>query len=233
VARAAVLLDGDEALASLELYFGGRFTGAWFDAAGRRTDPATGAPLDQEPNRLSIEDLQSLSLLDVALKPREMIDLFAVNRDLDHLLGRIGREITLVGAPPARDVSETPWASAVKAYKLLRSVRGVGRTRASAILARKRPHLFPIWDRHVAEGLGMRGQDHDWVIVQDVVTEHLERLQELDNDLRGNHRDAGRIQGLSLLRVLDIVVWMRMHGADLIDGGDMVKIAPRALTKAP
>jgi len=233
VARAGVLLAGDEALAALDLYFGGRYTGAWFDAVGRGTDPASGVPVDQEPNRLTIEDLLSLSLLDVPLQPREMIDLFEVNRDLDHLLGRISCRLTLGGAPSACDLTETPWASADEAHRLLRTVSGVGRTRASKLLARKRPHLIPIWDRHVAEGLGMRGPDNDWVIVQDVVVAHADRLQDLGDQLRGNHRDAGRIDGLSLLRVLDVIVWMRVHGADLIGGGEIVKVSPRSLIRAP
>jgi hypothetical protein len=233
VARAGVLLAGDAALVALDLYFGGRYTGAWFDAAGRGTDPASGAPVDPEPNRLTVEDLLSLALLDVPLKPREMIDLFEVNRDLDHLLGRISRHLALAAAPSARDLTEPPWASAAEAHRLLRTVSGVGRTRASKILARKRPHLIPIWDRHVGEGLGMRSMDQDWAIVQDVVVEHADRLQELGDQLRGNHRDAGRIHGLSLLRVLDVVVWMRVHGADLIGGGEIIKVSPRSLVRAP
>ena len=231
LARASVLLDGEQALAALELYFGGRYTGAWFDAAGRRTDPATGASIDHEPNRLTIEDLLSLSLLDTPLRPAEMLDLAALNRGLDLLLGRIDRELTLAAAEPARQRQASPWGAADEAYWLLRTVRGVGRTRASKILARKRPHLIPIWDRYVAEGLGIQSPDSYWGVAQDVVIAHGERLHELRNELRSRHLDAGRMQGLSVLRVLDIVVWMRVHGADLVEGHESIRIAPKALHK--
>ena len=232
VARAGVLLSGDAANSALELYFSGRFTGAWFDAVGRGTDPATGAPVDREPNRVTIEDSLSLSLLDTPLKPREVIGLLEINRDLVHLLGRIDLGLTLIAAAPAEDFTESPWASASMAYKLLRASSGIGRSRASKLLARKRPHLIPVWDRYVAEGLAMKGSDQDWVIMQDVVVAHSDRLHAIADEFRFSNRDNGRAQGLSLLRMFDIIGWMRMHGCDLIDDGVAVKVAARLLAKA-
>jgi Family of unknown function (DUF6308) len=217
VRRAEAFLAGDAARRALEVYFSGRFSGAWFDAAGRDTDPATGVPVDPTPTRLTIEDILSLTLLDAGLGPDQMTHLLDLNIDIHHLLARIHPSLTLADAPDPEDESEGPWVAANEMFKLVRKVPHVGRSRASKLLARKRPHLIPIWDRHLAAGLGMGKRDNDWAIVQQIVRTHGERLAELRTDLETAHPDDGRVWGLSQLRLLDVVVWMRTHGARLCD----------------
>jgi hypothetical protein len=213
VRRAERLLDGPGALRALEAYFSGRYTGAWFDAAGRPTDAATGAPVDPIPNRLTVEDLLSLGLLDVGLRTDTMIALLEHNADVAHRLMRIDRDLHLADAPDPSHDGEGPWVAANQLWKLLREVPAVGRTRASKLIARKRPHLIPIYDRHVVHGLGAAKSDNYWAIVQHVVQTHRLRLAELHTDLLAAHPDDGTIRALSELRVLDIVIWMRVHGA--------------------
>lgn len=202
------------ALQALESYTSsGRFTGAWFESSGRPGDPATGGPVDPSPSRFSIEDLQSLALLDVGLQPKTMVELLDRNTEIASLLGRIDPALSLADAPDPRDETEGPWVPASQLWKLLRSVPQVGRTRASKLMARKRPHLIPGFDRHVAQGLRLTKHDNDWLIIQQVVRAHAERLAELHFELQANHPGEGRLRGLSQLRVLDIVIWMRSHGA--------------------
>lgn len=217
VRRAGAFLEGDEAIRALELYFSGRFSGAWFDAAGRETDPATGVPVDPTPTRLTIEDVLSLALLDAGLGPEQITHLLDLNVDIHHLLARIHGSLTLADAPDPTDETEGPWVAANEMFKLVRKVPHIGRSRASKLLARKRPHLIPIWDRHLAAGLGMGKTDNDWAVAQQIVRTHGDRLAELRTELETAHPDEGRLWGLSQLRILDIVVWTRHHGARLIE----------------
>ena len=213
IRRAGSFLEGPLALRALESYSSGRYTGSWFESAGRPSDPATGVPVDPSPSRFSIEDLLSLALLDVGLEPKTMIGLLDRNAEIASLLGRIDPSLSLADAPDPREESEGPWVPATQLWKVLRSVPQVGRTRASKLMARKRPHLIPIFDRHVAEGLGLTKHDNDWLIVQQVVRAHDQRLAELLFELQAIHPGEGRSRGLSRLRILDIVIWMRVHGA--------------------
>ena len=159
----------------------------------------------------------SLALLDVGLQPKAMIGLLDRNTEIASLLGRIDPALSLADAPDPRDESEGPWVPASQLWKVLRSVPQVGRTRASKLMVRKRPHLIPTFDRHVAEGLRLTKHDNDWLIIQQVVRAHAQRLAELQFELQANHPGEGRLRGLSQLRVLDIVIWMRSHGASQSD----------------
>jgi hypothetical protein len=218
IRRAGLFLEGPLALQALESYTSsGQYTGAWFECAGRPSDPATGAPVDPSPSRFSIEDLTSLALLDVSLQPKTMLGLLERNTEIASLLGRIDPSMSLADAPDPRDESEGPWVPASQLWKLLRSVPQVGRTRASKLMARKRPHLIPAFDRHIAEGLKLTKHDNDWLIVQEVVRAHAQRLAELHFELQADHPGEGRLRGLSQLRILDIVIWMRCHGAGQSD----------------
>jgi len=214
IRRAGWFLEGPLALHALESYTSsGQYTGAWFESAGRPSDPATGVPVDPSPSRFSIEDLMALALLDVGLQPKTMIELLDRNTEIASLLGRIDPSLSLADAPDPRDETEGPWVPASQLWKVLRSVPQVGRTRASKLMVRKRPHLIPMFDRHVADGLRLTKHDNDWLIIQQVVRVHAERIAELQFELQANHPHDGRLRGLSQLRVLDIVIWMRSHGA--------------------
>ncbi len=159
----------------------------------------------------------SLALLDVGLEPKTMIGLLDRDTEIASLLGRIDPSLSLADAPDPRDESEGPWVPATQLWKVLRSVPQVGRARASKLMARKRPHLIPIFDRHLAEALRLTKHDNDWLIIQQVVRTHAQRLAELQFELQANHPGEGRLKGLSQLRILDIVIWMRSHGASQSD----------------
>jgi hypothetical protein len=211
--RAGAFLEGPHALAALEQYWLGRFTGAWFDAAGRAPDPTIGAPVDPDPNRFTIEDLLAPALIGLPCPNDTMIAVRDRNIDVAPLLARIDRSLTLADAPDPRDEGSGPWVAAERLRGLLRDVTGVNRARASALMARKRPHLIPMWDRHVGEALGLTKRDNDWVIAQQVVRAHGSRLAELRTEFEAAHPGDGRVAALSTLRVLELVVWMRARGA--------------------
>lgn len=79
----------------------------------------------------------------------------------------------------------------------------IGPTRASKIMARKRPHLIPINDRVIRRVIDKKRGEEDWQLWWEALT--------CDNELE-RRADALRTAidkpGLSTLRVFDIVLWM-------------------------
>ena len=208
-ARAGRYLDGPKALVALESYFSGTLPRClvrccW--AAERRGHRSAGG---SDTNRLTIEDVLSLALLDVGVGTDTMVALLDLNAEISSWLSRIDRSLCLADAPAPADDSEGPWVAADQVWKMLHSVPGVGRTRTSKLMARKRPHLIPIRDRVVVQALGAGKVDNYWALVQQVVRAHRDRLAELHTDLQVAHPGDGPIRALSDLRVLDVVIWMR------------------------
>lgn len=115
------------------------------------------------------------------------------------MLVELGEDRDLVDEPETHDDEWAGW----RLMRALRSLRGVGPTTASKLLARKRPRLRPIWDSVVTE-------------VTDTVTEQWDPVRvALRQDDRALHRRLLRLQAaaglpgdVSALRVLDVVAWM-------------------------
>lgn len=209
--RLELALEGDEARRAVTLYHA-RFTGARFEAAGR-TVTATG-PVDPEPNRLTIEDLLAPSLLSAPLTPEQMVSILDMGEQIESLFIQLGPDRPLADAEAYDPALPSPTFQAAEGlYSLLRGVQGIGRTRATKLLHRKRPQLLPIWDSVVAAALGY-GRANDWLIMQALASTpsvHL-RLMELRDILDGTD-EAQWAGALSDLRLIDIVVWMRASGA--------------------
>lgn len=81
------------------------------------------------------------------------------------------------------------------------------------LLARKRPNLIPVWDRIVRCAFDFRSGA--WLCLDGLLREQdgavLSRLAEL-------RAEAGVPEQVSLLRVLDVVVWMRHRDNHLPTG---------------
>ncbi len=96
----------------------------------------------------------------------------------------------------------------------LRQLPKIGPTRASKLLARKRPRLRPIWDSVVTSVTGTL--DRQWEPL---------RVALRDNDKALHHRlirirgAAGLPAEVSALRVFDVVTWMEGKDRGLNDGG--------------
>lgn len=190
---------------------GGSYTGAFFEAMVGAGD---------SPDTFSIVDIVALWTLSV--EPRaSMIEeiLRDVNpvieptlavwpdRDLAEL--STDEVVVLNGAGPggnALQVGSGPGLLPV--WQALRAVKGMGPTRTSKLLAKKRPKLIPIYDSVVAKVLGLEDSTDHWLVMHALLrAEHgaLHRmLQELGESAEG--------QGLSALRIFDILAWMYGKG---------------------
>ena len=149
-----------------------------------------------EPHRLAFDDLLAASLLDVRFKPQAVRRLVR-NPAIDSVLSRLDTDVALWNVSRGDQQHDM-----LELWHLLVDVPGIGGTRASKLMARKRPHLFPILDSVIRHRLQLGNVDA-WSALRDVLD---------DDDLRA------RIDGLwtgdqseqpSTLRLLDVLTWMR------------------------
>lgn len=148
------------------------------------------------------DDLVAVTFLSVEVSPdgadivlRERHDEFA------ELLAAIG---------PDRDLADeademTSRSPAWQLETALRTVPSIGRTVASKLIARKRPRLYPIYDRVVGEVLGTK-QAH-FEPIRKALRHNDGELQER---LVGLRERAGLPDAVPALRVLDVLAWMQL-----------------------
>lgn len=162
-----------------------RFAGATFDhlAPNPRDDFAA-------------SDVLAASLLDVPFRPRAVRSLLGDNtRGHCALLGAVRDDVDLW------DASDDDLAPAYDLWAWVRTLDGVGPTRASKLMARKRPRLIPVVDRVVREHVPLG--DDSWVSFRDALRDVIlrDRIEELRPD---------GLSGISTLRLLDAALWMNL-----------------------
>lgn len=194
------------ATGTLERYFdrAGRpisqqFTGAYFDVWP-----------DPNPNAFNADDLFAITCLSVSLPPWSA-DTLVNSARLSSLLAQVVNE-------DLADINEemfesSRWSAAVLMAEL-QELPGVGLTKASKLLARKRPRVRPIYDSVVAGVLGDHGQF--WTSCRDLMRTTIS-FDGPVSDARVHdwltvvQRDAA-MPTVSALRVLDVLAWMQGTG---------------------
>nr|WP_231138045.1 DUF6308 family protein [Rhodococcus opacus] len=93
---------------------------------------------------------------------------------------------------------------------------GIGQTKATKLIARKRPRLYPIWDSVVSQVLGTERS-------------HLNPVREalraddgaLHRRLLSLREEAGLPEEISVLRVFDVIAWMDGKNRGLKERSDL------------
>ena len=168
------------------------YSGRWFDQFAARGDPW----------RMTGDDVVAVSTLSVTVPPEAAAAvLFGRADQLSDLLRRIPDGVELWTVPEAFVDEES---AANGAWMLLRSLRGVGRMTTSKLLAVKRPHMLPVWDRRVDEYLSRNGGPW-WLPLRSAL---------VDAELRAAVCEATESAPayVSLLRRLDVALWMAAGG---------------------
>lgn len=169
-----------------------------------------------EPNRITAADLIAVSMLSVHVPGQAALGILEELGDkIADLLAQVPVGLRL-GELSAEEFSKflDTGSPADKLWQLLRQrddTWGVGQTTASKIIARKRPHLVPIYDSVVAEQTGLHGSGGQWRIWWKAFQG--EAGQAFTERIEGIREAAGQPQ-LSLLRVIDIVLWMEGRGGE-------------------
>jgi hypothetical protein len=160
------------------------FAGLTFDSLGRNL-----------PNEITADDLLAVTLLDVSWTPpavRAMLE--DQTEKFGMLLRGIDSHTTLWAPDAGRQL-----CAAEAMWEELRTLPGVGRTKAGKLLARKRPLLVPIVDDVIARAVGNSGKT--WLTLRhcfqnDAFRESVEAL-----------RPTGT-EDISMLRIFDVAIWM-------------------------
>lgn len=199
--------SNESAVEVLRTYYGnadGRphpYTGAAFDF----WDPRGSREADRD--QFTSDDLVAATFLSVDVPPMASYQLLVEQTAaFSELLATVGPDRDLVDVDEDIDDSEWPgW----KLIKAVRSLRGVGPTTASKLVARKRPKLRPIWDEVVGNVVG--AQDNYWAPLRDLLLKDGREVQERLIAIRA---EASLPDSVSAIRVFDVMAWMEGKDAN-------------------
>ncbi len=215
LARLLRLVDSPEAIDDLRAYFEParipgtppRFPGSRFDFVGGGGDRPEAA------NRITYDDLVAVTLLGAGVPGDVALQL--LEGDLGKDIARLLRDIppdAAMEAPSAADFFTTVSPARV-ALDLLEGPHGMSWFSTGTLLARKRPRLLPVHDRIARCAYGRLDEQVSWLL--GALSGGDPRL--LDGLLAAREA-AGVPDRVSLLRVLDVVVWMRHRPVHLENG---------------
>jgi hypothetical protein len=163
--------------------------------AGRHFDELPG----NDVQSFTVGDLAAASLLDVRFGPHTVLEL--LDRDeCNLLLAQIPADVALWDATAEQLNRES---AAWRLWRRLVSIPGVRTTRASKLLARKRPHLMPIVDSVIVDRLCLDGLDNWQALRQALTPELRSRIDGL-----GQAATDHGASPPSTLRLLDVATWM-------------------------
>jgi hypothetical protein len=172
-----------------------RFTGPTFDRL------AGGGDRSATVNRITEDDLVAVTMLSVEVPARAAIAVLGSMADeIQQLLTEIPSDIDLHEADPSL---VSPGSPADRLWAQLDSLAGVGWVTAGKLLARKRPRLIPVYDSVVREAVGAPKHFWTWLHQQLQDSKLVDQIRVL--------RAEADVEHLSLLRTLDVAIWMRNH----------------------
>ncbi len=179
------------------------FAGVTFDLLGEGGDA--------KRDVVSETDLLAVSLLDTpypAKAVRLLIQQEPTRREISQLLHEVPPRTPLWRAEDeALDAANAVWDY----VKHLGGGRiGLGQTRISKLLARKRPHLIPISDSIVSRVIERALKGSHWGVLRECLR-HPDPLRARLDELKAEAQVDDRI---SLLRILDVSLWMHRSSSD-------------------
>ncbi|MGH3848194.1 MAG: DUF6308 family protein [Pseudonocardiaceae bacterium] len=181
-----------------DYFCSGRFSGGRFERF------AGGGDSDEIANLFTPADVVAVSMLGVRIPGHTALQLLEKRSDeFGALLENVPTGLDLWNAG---DEIIGDGSSAGRLWEALQTIRGISWVIAGKLLARKRPRLLPVYDHVVKQALG--NPAHFWTPLRDVLRD--------DGDLRAQverlRTSSGIGDDISLLRVLDVAIWMKAHG---------------------
>lgn len=160
---------------------------------------------EHSPNVFTPDDLVACSLLGTPIGGSACLQLLDPAAPFGALLTRIGPDQDFTSL---HTLTGEPFGSVRDLYRALQDLPGVGGTRATKLLARKRPRLVPIVDSVIKEHIFGSGPSH-WTPLHSALTADHHALWKR---LLTLHQRAGLAEAVSGLRVFDVLAWMDGSG---------------------
>ena len=162
----------------------GAFAGLTFETVG-----------DYDANQFGPSDLLALTLLDVGLPPPGVRKILGDRDELAALLADVPAQVDLW------DATESDLRAADRLYAAIRRVPGAGPVITTKLMARKRPRLIPVVDKHVIATLRAPDRQY-WRTMRDALV-----LDDLWATIEATLR--GEVPAVvPTLRLLDVAIWM-------------------------
>lgn len=178
----------------------------WTHYTGRAFDGLAGqGPFD----RFTGSDLYACALLSAEIDPTagaRILDQDAGR--CSELLGRIPIDVSIRTARASEVLAER--SPAAELYRHLRAIKSIGPTRASKLLAVKRPGLIPIRDSFIEKALGAASSTQWWQPMLEAWADP--GLGEAVDALRERAADAVPDQ-VTDLRLLDVATWLSVEAS--------------------
>ena len=181
-----------------------RYSGSYFERLGG------GGDRPEVAYQITAEDLLAVSMLSVPIVRYYALHVLDYRgREISGLLAQIPPDVTLADDEAEHLIAQD--GPAWELWQLLHDIKPrsqdrnrLGPVAAGKLLARKRPHLIPVYDSHVKKVLGRPWNDQTWWRdLRCLVTKD----DALVSELRAVRTKAGAAH-LSLLRTFDIMCWM-------------------------
>ncbi len=155
-------------------------------------------------NVITAADVLSLAALNAMPDAGAVVELLSaeVQDRASALLSAIPLTLAIVDDEAADFASTDSLGSQL--WTLLRDIKGVGPTITSKLLARKRPLLFPIHDTVVGRIVHHEDSVGFWNAMRETVIADNNALYKRAERLR---EDAGLGEGITPLRIIDVVLW--------------------------
>jgi hypothetical protein len=173
---------------------------AFFDP----TEPFDGGMFDTLPDNprdtFSVSDLLAQTMLDVVHQPSALREL--LKPGFSRHLADVRDDLDLW------DATDEHLAPVYRLWDEVKALSGVGPTKASKLLARKRPRLIPIVDSVVRNSYGLTEHDDSWVALREALKD-----RQLRDQIDAIRPAAGLASRVSTLRLLDVAAWMRGSGS--------------------
>lgn len=189
--------------------YGGRF----FEAIAR-SDPRHGCnSVGPEANIFTASEILAVTALSVEVPPTGVNQLL-YDEYYSKQLAQIPIK-TNIWDEAAESLLEKD-GPIYKTWDRLKEIDGIGPVTAGKLLAVKRPHLVPIWDKEVQKVLEPP-KDFFWLsmcltLKDEDLRDSVEDVRESAITIANDSKDtpaADAIESLSLLRVVDVVIWMK------------------------
>jgi hypothetical protein len=202
------LLDQDATLRDLRRYFedtpppGRPYTGRRFESL------SGGGDRPETANRFTADDLVAVTTLSVSV-PAEVAGQILdepLGQQLADYLAKIPTSTALADDDADQHIATD--SPAQQAWDLLMGCHGISWVTASKLLARKRPHLLPVYDDVVR--CALQHPVNVWAALRAALRADGKAL---DQKLHGLREAADLAPRVSALRVLDVALWMRHHAS--------------------